>query len=172
MSTSVGCAQLLSALQTLTFSHTIIAYIAVTGMTRCDSILSPPFFLFVCVYICLSVCLLLLALLSLLLFFVQSHGDAILCASFTPADDRTIVMAGKQHVTFWTLDGCKLTKKAGLFEVSVSVRCRIPLQQQTGNHPMSCQRKTKLTCRITFTKIYILVLKFVLQRVSTVMSRA
>ena len=60
-----------------------------------------------------SQCLLLCHACALL----QSHGDAVLGAAFNPGDDNAIVTYGKQHLLFWTLDGNKLSKKSGLFEV-------------------------------------------------------
>ncbi|CAI2722614.1 unnamed protein product [Schistosoma spindalis] len=44
--------------------------------------------------------------------------EPITAVEFHPLDDATLVTGGKGHLAFWTFDGCTLSKKMGIFEVT------------------------------------------------------
>lgn len=48
---------------------------------------------------------------------MQTSGDVVLCAEFSPRDKMQMVTCGKGHVAFWSLDSGVFTKRLGLFEV-------------------------------------------------------
>ena len=54
------------------------------------------------------------------LLFVQTIGDPVVAAEFHPLVDNHLVSCGKGHILFWSLENNKLTKKAGIFEVTFS----------------------------------------------------
>lgn len=45
--------------------------------------------------------------------------DATLGIEFHPVEKYTIVTFGRSHLTFWNMEGGVLTRKAGVFEVSL-----------------------------------------------------
>lgn len=49
----------------------------------------------------------------------KSSTDPVLVVEFHPLDKNTLVTCGKNHLAFWNLEGCTLTKKMGIFEVFV-----------------------------------------------------
>ena len=48
---------------------------------------------------------------------LQGHQDPVLGAEFVPSSNKKFVTYGKGHVIFWDLEGNKLVKKSGIFEV-------------------------------------------------------
>ena len=51
---------------------------------------------------------------------MQAANEPVLAAEFHPTEKNQIVTCGKSHICFWTLEDNKLSKKQGVFEVSLS----------------------------------------------------
>jgi len=51
----------------------------------------------------------------------QSSGDPVTQCEFHPKDMPNIVCCGKSQISFWTLEGGKLDKKAGIFQVGAQL---------------------------------------------------
>lgn len=49
----------------------------------------------------------------------KSSSDPVLAVEFNPLEPNSIVTCGKNHLAFWSLDGCQLSKKMGIYEVLI-----------------------------------------------------
>lgn len=49
----------------------------------------------------------------------QCSNDSVLSANFHPMDSNLILTCGKSHLNFWTVEDSTLTKRQGLFDVSI-----------------------------------------------------
>jgi hypothetical protein len=52
--------------------------------------------------------------------FGQGSQDPILAVEFHPSEPNSIIDVGKGHIQFWNLESGKLTKKNGVFDVSIT----------------------------------------------------
>ncbi len=53
------------------------------------------------------------------MFVFQSTNEAVLAVDFSPTDTNNIISCGKSHVYFWIMSAGTLTKKQGIFGVSL-----------------------------------------------------
>ncbi|CAH8566869.1 unnamed protein product [Dicrocoelium dendriticum] len=55
----------------------------------------------------------------------KCSNDPVVAAEFHPLDESSIVTCGKNHLSFWTLDGATLSKKSAIFETG-KISCEKP----------------------------------------------